>query len=49
MGLDFKEVVLSNEEIAQYLDSEEAIRLFEPEYYLRNVGQIFERAFDGGN
>jgi len=48
-GLDFKEVVLSNEEIAQYLDSEEAIRLFEPEYYLRNVGQIFERAFDGGN
>jgi adenylosuccinate lyase len=48
-GLDFKEVVLSNGEIAKYLDSEEASRLFEPEYYLKNVGQIFERAFDGGN
>jgi adenylosuccinate lyase len=44
-GKDFKELVTADADIASKLSSEEIARVFSLEYYLRNVGKIFERVF----
>lgn len=40
---DFREVVSNNETIRRYLSDEEIDELFDPAYYLRNVGIIYKR------
>ena len=44
-GKDFKEMVTADSDIAGRLSVEEIARVFSPDYYLRNVGVIFERVF----
>jgi adenylosuccinate lyase len=44
-GKDFKELVTADDDIATKLSNEEISRVFSPDYYLRNVGKIFERVF----
>ncbi|MEP7037553.1 MAG: adenylosuccinate lyase, partial [Acidobacteriota bacterium] len=44
-GADFKELVLADKDIADKLSAEEIERVFSYEYYLRNVGKVFERVF----
>lgn len=44
-GKDFKELVTADSDIAGRLSADEIGRVFSPDYYLRNVGVIFERVF----
>ena len=44
-GKDFKELVTADSDIAERLSADEIGRVFSPDYYLRNVGVIFERVF----
>ncbi|MBN2505017.1 MAG: adenylosuccinate lyase, partial [Bacilli bacterium] len=41
----FREVLLVNKEISEYLDQNEIESLFDIAYYLRNVDLIFDRVF----
>ncbi len=41
--VDFKEVLLADEEIKKYLTTEKMDKTFDSSYYLRNIGKIFER------
>lgn len=47
-NLDFKQLVLTNQVITGLMNSEEIGRLFNPDYFLRNVNCVFERVLNGG-
>jgi adenylosuccinate lyase len=47
-GGDFRELILTDEEVAARLSREEIERVFAPETYLRNVEAIFARVFGAG-
>lgn len=42
---DFKELLLKDKEIVKYLNESELDKIFNLNYYLRNVGKIFSRIF----
>ncbi|MEJ5256920.1 MAG: adenylosuccinate lyase [Fervidobacterium sp.] len=42
-GESFKEKIQSDERISEYISKEKLDSLFEPDYYLRNVEEIFKR------
>ncbi|MCX5703758.1 MAG: adenylosuccinate lyase [Candidatus Omnitrophica bacterium] len=44
-GSDFKENLLRDKEVSQYLDKKELDKIFNLDYYLRNVDKIFSRLF----
>jgi adenylosuccinate lyase len=47
-NLDFEQLVLTNQVITGLMNSEELERLFNPDYFLRNVNCVFERVLNGG-
>ena len=44
-NLDFKEVLLKDKGVLRYLRREDLDRIFDLDYYLRNVNKIFSRVF----
>jgi adenylosuccinate lyase len=42
-GLDFKELLLQDKELVKYLNRRELDKIFNLDYYLRNVSKIFRR------
>jgi adenylosuccinate lyase len=44
-GKDFKELVTADTDISSRLPKDEIAQVFSLDYYLRNVGAIFERVF----
>jgi adenylosuccinate lyase len=44
-NLNFKDLVLSDQRIRNFLTQEEIEHIFDVKYYLRYVDQIFERVF----
>jgi len=44
-GGEFKDLVLADKEITDKLSTEEIERVFSYDYYLRNVGKVFDRVF----
>jgi adenylosuccinate lyase len=42
-GSDFKKNLLSESEVSRYLPKKELDKIFDLDYYLRNVGKIFRR------
>ena len=44
-GLDFKELLLADEEVTAHLEKEDLDSVFREENFLRNVDAIFERVF----
>jgi adenylosuccinate lyase len=47
-GGDFRERVLTDQDIASHLSREQIGQVFAPAHYLRNVDKIFARVFGGG-
>ena len=45
-GGEFQELVFADKDITDKLSAEEIERVFSYEYYLRNVGKVFERVFE---
>ncbi|MFC1822756.1 adenylosuccinate lyase, partial [Thermodesulfobacteriota bacterium] len=43
---EFKELLLEDPEIKAYLTSEEIAELFDIDYHLKHVDEIFERVFE---
>ena len=43
--IDFKETLLKDKEVLRYLDRKELDKIFDLDYYLRNVNKIFSRVF----
>jgi adenylosuccinate lyase len=41
----FKELILNDKEIMQYLDTKEVEEIFDVKYHLKHVDEIFERVF----
>jgi adenylosuccinate lyase len=46
-GLDFKELLLADDEVTAHIDKDELDQVFREENFLRNVDVIFERVFGG--
>jgi adenylosuccinate lyase len=44
-GVGFKELLLSDSDVTRYLSSSEIEKIFEIDYYFRNIDYIFERVF----
>ena len=44
-GVSFMELLLADKEMAKYLSADEIKKIFDLDYYLRNVDFIFERVF----
>lgn len=44
-GGDYKELIMKDADISSFLSAEEIARVFDLEYYLRNVDSVFERVF----
>jgi adenylosuccinate lyase len=42
-NLDFKEVLLKNKELIRYLQKKDLDKIFDLDYYLRNVNKIFRK------
>ncbi len=45
-GLEFKELLLSDDYVKKYLSKEEINELFDPSYYVRRIDDVFRRVFD---
>ena len=43
--IDFKESLLEDKEVSRYLDRKDLDKIFDLDYYLRNVNKIFSRVF----
>ncbi|MBM3255605.1 MAG: adenylosuccinate lyase, partial [Candidatus Omnitrophica bacterium] len=43
-GLDFKDTLLKDKEVARFLTEKELDKVFDLDYYLRNINKIFRRA-----
>jgi len=41
--LDFKEMLFKDQQVAKYLTKKDLKRIFDLDYYLRNVNKIFRR------
>ena len=46
-GLDFKELLLNDEDVRRHLSAEELEDLFDLDYHLKHVNTVFERVFNG--
>jgi adenylosuccinate lyase len=46
-GVKFKKLLLKDKEVKKYLMAKEIEKIFDLEYYLRNVDYIFKRVFQG--
>lgn len=47
-GLEFKGLIQGDEEIGKHLSKKEIEELFDPDYHLKHVNDIFNRVFDQG-
>ena len=45
-GVSFMDLLISDNEIAKYLSETEIKSIFDLDYYLRNIGYIFDRVFN---
>ncbi|MCX8030537.1 MAG: adenylosuccinate lyase [Thermodesulfovibrionales bacterium] len=45
-GINFKELLIKDKKISQYLSTEEIEEIFDLKYYLRNINYIFNRVFN---
>jgi adenylosuccinate lyase len=45
-GVKFKKLLLKDKEVKKYLMAKEIEKIFDLEYYLRNVDYIFKRVFE---
>jgi len=45
-GQDFKELIMEDEDIRKNLSKKEIEEMFDLDYHLKHVDEIFERVFD---